>query len=107
MITLLLKITIVVPAMILVMFHNLSGYDSHFLIKDIAVNWEGSIDVLPLTKEKFMNSGLEELDSYLTEFLHMIMEFPELDDGYLNLLRRKGVFPYDYLDNINKFEQTI
>ncbi|CAH1107328.1 unnamed protein product [Psylliodes chrysocephalus] len=111
-----------------IVFHNLSGYDSHFIIKDIAVNWEGSVDVLPLTKEKyisftkhvpenlikfrfidsfrFMNLGLEELASYLTEFPHMKMEFPELDDEHINLLRKKGVFPYDYLDSVNKFKQT-
>ncbi|KAL6420773.1 hypothetical protein ACFW04_014017 [Cataglyphis niger] len=34
-----------------IVFHNLSGYDSHFIIKEIATAFEGSIDVLSITKE--------------------------------------------------------
>ncbi|XP_077278952.1 uncharacterized protein LOC143906629 [Temnothorax americanus] len=34
-----------------VIFHNLSGYDAHFIIKEIAAAFEGKIDVLPITKE--------------------------------------------------------
>ncbi|XP_032687210.1 uncharacterized protein LOC116851667, partial [Odontomachus brunneus] len=34
-----------------IVFHNLSGYDSHFIIKEIANAFEGSIDVLPITKK--------------------------------------------------------
>ncbi|XP_024868174.1 uncharacterized protein LOC112452288, partial [Temnothorax curvispinosus] len=34
-----------------VVFHNLSGYDAHFIIKEIAAAFEGKIDVLPITKE--------------------------------------------------------
>ncbi|XP_071632803.1 uncharacterized protein [Temnothorax longispinosus] len=30
------------------------GYDAHFIIKDIAAAFEGSIDVLPITKENFL-----------------------------------------------------
>ncbi|XP_077272260.1 uncharacterized protein LOC143902904 [Temnothorax americanus] len=75
-----------------VFFHNLSGYDAHFIIKDIANSFEGSIDLLPLTKEtyisftknvrkgvsrgnfvklrfvdsfKFLSTSLEKLASYL------------------------------------------
>ncbi|XP_071576403.1 uncharacterized protein, partial [Temnothorax nylanderi] len=38
-----------------VIFHNLSGYDAHFIIKEIAAAFEGSIDVLPITKEKYIS----------------------------------------------------
>ncbi|XP_071579828.1 uncharacterized protein [Temnothorax nylanderi] len=43
-----------------VIFHNLSGYDAHFIIKEIAAAFEGSIDVLPITKENCVASyGLD------------------------------------------------
>ncbi|KYQ49256.1 hypothetical protein ALC60_11679 [Trachymyrmex zeteki] len=38
-----------------VVFHNLSGYDAHFIIKEIATAYEGHVDVLPITKEKYIS----------------------------------------------------
>ena len=35
-----------------VVFHNLSDYDAHFIIKEIATAYDGHVDVLPITKEK-------------------------------------------------------
>jgi len=37
-----------------IVFHNLSGYDSYFIIKEIATTFEDKIDILlPITKEKY------------------------------------------------------
>ncbi|KAM0727228.1 hypothetical protein ACS0PU_006560 [Formica fusca] len=44
------KETYVIP----VFFHNLSGYDAHFIIKDVANAFPGSVDLLPLTKEMYI-----------------------------------------------------
>ncbi|XP_078051614.1 uncharacterized protein LOC144477749, partial [Augochlora pura] len=43
--------TYVIP----VVFHNLSGYDAYFIIKELANAFEGKIDVLPITKEKYIS----------------------------------------------------
>ena len=43
-------------------FHNLSGYDAHFIIKEIAVAYNGHVDVLPITKEKYI-SFTKHIDS--------------------------------------------
>ncbi|KYN30345.1 hypothetical protein ALC57_00191 [Trachymyrmex cornetzi] len=37
-----------------VVFHNLSGFDAHFIIKEIATAYDGQVDVLPITKEKYI-----------------------------------------------------
>jgi len=38
-----------------IVFHNLSGYDAHFIIKKITTAYDGYVDVLPITKEKYIS----------------------------------------------------
>ncbi|KYM96987.1 hypothetical protein ALC62_12365 [Cyphomyrmex costatus] len=38
-----------------VFFHNLSGYDAHFIIKDITNKYEGTVHLLPVTKENYIS----------------------------------------------------
>jgi len=38
-----------------IIFHNLSGYDARFIIKEIVTAYEGHVDVLPITKEKYIS----------------------------------------------------
>jgi len=37
-----------------VVFHNLSGYDAYFIIKEITIAFEGRVKLLPLMKEKYI-----------------------------------------------------
>ncbi|XP_026830436.1 uncharacterized protein LOC113563250 [Ooceraea biroi] len=120
-----------------IVFHNLSGYDSHFIIKEIATAFEGAIDVLPINKEKyisftkhvnesddkkwrnhvqfrfidsykFLSSSLDKLSSYLNKDKLRIVrsEFAHLSTNDFDLLTRKGVFPYEYVDCTEKLEDT-
>ncbi|XP_070160604.1 uncharacterized protein [Polyergus mexicanus] len=126
--------TYVIP----VFFHNLSGYDAHFIIKDVANAFPGSVEVLPITKEtyisftknvedawdegwfgrrlklrfvdsfKFLSANLEKLASYLdkSELRIARSEFSDLSDADFELLARKGVFPYEYVDDVDKLLET-
>jgi hypothetical protein len=108
-----------------VVFHNLKGYDSHMIIKKAYEinNQLGNkkIDVIPNSYEKFMSfsigdlkfidslqfmaSSLEKLVENLYDptdkfkhFHSMKKEFPE----HYEMLSRKGVYPYEWMDNIDK-----
>ena len=37
-----------------VVFHNLSGYDAHFIIRDICNYFDRKVDLLSLNKEKYI-----------------------------------------------------
>lgn len=115
-----------------VVFHNLGGYDAHFLIRDLAK--KNYIRLLPENKEKyisftvchkdsnlkfrfidslrFMGFSLEELVSNLSttqmvdDFENLRNEFPDLGEEKFKLLTRKGVFFYDYIDHIEKLDET-
>lgn len=118
------KKSFVVP----IFFHNLSGYDSHFIIKDLAK--EGNVKLLPINKEKyisftqydhetniqfrfvdsfkFMSFSLEDLVSFMEQdkFNNMRKEFINFNENQFKLLCKKGVFPYDYVDSLKKLEKT-
>ena len=111
-------------------FHNLSGYDAHLFIKELAVGFQGRVTILPQTKEKyisftkyvegtdislrfidscrFMPSSLDKLSSYL-EKLSTLEKVFQKDDGFtdeqIKLLKRKGVFPYDYVTSFDKLRE--
>jgi len=38
-----------------IVFHNLSGYDPHFIIKEIATAFEGKVKLFPIIKEKYIS----------------------------------------------------
>ena len=110
-----------------VVFHNLTGYDAHFIIENLAQDFEGKVDVLPLTKEKyisftktvkgtkvklrfidsfrFLASSLDKLASYLGDYPILNSEFSNVSEESRKLLTRKGVFPYEYMDSWGKFDE--
>ena len=123
-----------------VIFHNLSGYDSHLFLKNLGKG-EGNIKCIPKNEEKyssfskdiavdkyknkkgkivevknelrfidsfkFMASSLDSLVGNLTKSgLEKLKETKKLFGDKIELLSRKGIYPYDYMSGIEKFEET-
>ena len=105
-----------------VIFHNLKGYDSHFIIKKLGKNFNISviaqnfekyisftIDALKfLDSFQFMSSSLDKLSNNLTKdkFIYTDLEFKDQTPTELELLKKKGVYPYSYMDSFNRFDET-
>jgi hypothetical protein len=113
------------PTFLPVYMHNLSKYDAHFLIRELG-DIDADIRVIPNTTEnfisfsivpkdgleirfidtiRFMSSSLESLANNLShdKFNNVARHF---GNEHIELLRRKGVFCYDYMDDLNKLNQT-
>jgi len=105
-----------------VIFHNLKGYDSHFIMQKIGKIIEetkNKISVIANNFEKyisfrignnlqfidsfqFMSSSLDKLSSNLDKFIYNDRETNDPD----SLLKKKGVYPYSYMDSFSKFRET-
>ena len=115
-----------------VIFHNLRGYDSHFIMQEIGdviknnpyqnkrgETCEMSINAIPNNMEKYMAFMLGEHLTFINSFQFMsssldslVKNLPEdsfkytsevFQDEQLNLMKRKGIYPYDYMDSFEKF----
>lgn len=113
-----------------VILHNLKGYDSHLLMEAMGTYKHLRINCIPNNMEKyitfslgdlqfidslqFLNASLGKLVTNLAadgmdKFTHVEQyvhaKFPHLPvDTTLPLLIRKGVFPYEYVDSTDRFE---
>ena len=118
-----------------VIFHNLSGYDTHMFIKDLAET-KGEINCIAKIEEdyisfqktivvdtfkkgeqeikvkrnirfldsfRFMPSSLAELASNLTQHTNLSKYFKGKE---LELVKCKGVYPYDYMDSFERLDET-
>ena len=103
-----------------VIFHNLRGYDSHLIIKEIS-KFDVKVSVIPNGLEKymsftintnlifidsmeFMNSSLDSLVKNLSnsDFKYLSEEF---SSEFLKLVKEKGVYPYEYMVSFKKFSE--
>ncbi|CAB4009241.1 Gastrula zinc finger [Paramuricea clavata] len=102
-----------------VVFHNLRGYDSHLIMQEIG-KFKMNINVVPNNMEKyisfslgkslvfidsiqFMASSLEALVNNLSpEDFKIVGQRWQGED--FDLVRQKGIFPYEYLDSISKLD---
>ncbi|XP_033112614.1 uncharacterized protein LOC117113400 [Anneissia japonica] len=103
-----------------VVFHNLAGYDAH-LIMQVIGEMQGKIDCIPSNTEKYISFSLDNLrfiDSmkFLNASLTQLVSKLSIDEckltktfygaDDLELVTRKGVYPYEYMDSFDKFEEV-
>ena len=55
---------------------------------------------------KFMSSSLDSLVNNLAKRGHQFFVFESYNDCQCELLIRKGIYPYEYMDSWDKFEET-
>ena len=108
-----------------VIFHNLRGYDSHFIMQQIGSIGKSnnlSINCIPNNMEKYMAFMLGKHLVFLDSFQFMASSLEKLVDNLpgdvfkytsqvfpndkLELMKKKGVYPYDYMDCWQKFSDT-
>lgn len=124
-----------------IVMHNLSGYDSHLLIRKLGdtKQFPGELTIIPHNSEKylsiiktmrgvgnayqnnikfkfidslcFMSASLDHLISLIPSEKKHILKSECKKSGYdsnelFTLLNRKGVFPYEYIDNYGKLEES-
>jgi hypothetical protein len=105
---------------ITVIMHNLRGYDSHHIIKYAGkyINNRGVDDqfycgksseqfnYIRVGKYEFVDS-YQHLKASLDKLVEFQTELPLCDKLNIHpLLRRKGVYPYSWVDDYNKFNHT-
>ena len=119
-----------------VIFHNLRGYDSHFIMQEIGsivknyeyVNKNGkkcqmNINAIPNNMEKYMafmlGNNLTFLDSFQfmgSSLEKLVSNLPKESLKYtskifkgtkIDLMSKKGVYPYDFMDSFDKFDEKL
>ncbi|XP_057292540.1 uncharacterized protein LOC130621248 [Hydractinia symbiolongicarpus] len=95
-----------------IVFHNLSGYDAHLFIKELAKQYgDEKITVIAENKEKYISFSLDVVvGEYVKKGekknLRIQLRFIDSGDEQFKLLRRKGVYLYEYVDSFDKFNET-
>ena len=106
---------------LLILFHNLHGYDSHVIIQAICRR-HGRIDVILNNYERYQSFTIGRLKFFdLFQFLPSLLDsltkelnindfkyftrfFPDATKGTLMLC--KGAYPYEYVTSMKKFDKT-
>ena len=119
-----------------VIFHNLRGYDSHFIMQEIGAivkkytykdkkgeEKQMNINAIPNNMEKYMAFMLGNHLTFIDSFQFMsssldklVSNLPKESLKYtskrfkgkkLDLMAQKGVYPYDYMDSFDKFDEKL
>ena len=110
-----------------VFFHNFRGFDGHIIARAMGEFKNQKLSVIGQGMEKyltlsfgyhlqfkdsymFLSASLQQLGKNLLsggreKFAHLKKEFPGLPDDKLDLLLRKGVYPYEYMNSWDRFKE--
>ena len=104
-----------------VISHNLRGYDSHLIMQKIG-KFDVKVNVIPNRLEKYMaftiNNNLFFID--IMQFMNysldtLVRNLSKMDFNYssqefsgdlLELVKQKGVYPYEYMGSFKKFSEV-
>ena len=102
-----------------VVFHNLKGYDSHLIMQKLHTA-KGNISCIANNAEKYISFSVGQL-KFLDSFQFMASSLEKLVDAtdksdfrltqkefgdQTELILRKGVYPYEYFDSMERFNET-
>ena len=100
-------------------FHNLKGYDSQLIFKELS-KFNCNVDVILNELKKymsfslnkniifidsmhFMNSSLDKLVSNLNDFEYLSGVF---SGEQLELVKKKDVYPYEYMNSFKRIKEN-
>ena len=105
---------------IYVIFNYLRGYDSNLIMQEIG-KFSNNVIIIPNNMEKYMAFMIDRNLIFIVSFQFMNRSLSDLADDLpkdsfyhtkkefgtenLVLITRKGVYPYDYMDDFNKFKE--
>ncbi|XP_068749257.1 uncharacterized protein [Montipora capricornis] len=82
-----------------VIFHNLRGYDSHFIMQEI-----GEI----VKEHKYTNKKGKKCQMNINAIPNNMEKYMAFMLGKeLDLMSQKGVYPYDFMDSFDKFNEKL
>ena len=102
-----------------VIFHNMKNFDSHLLMQEMA-RVQGEIKCIPTNTEKYISFSLGNLRyidsvSFMQSSLDRLVkgsdEFPIMqkivsEENKRQLLLKKGIYPYEYMDSFERFDEA-
>ena len=103
-----------------VVMHNLKGYDGHLIVRALKGEF-GRVSIIPQNMEKYLSISVGQLkfiDSFQIKPKSLDTLSKTLEDdefkylveacttSHSDLVRRKGVYPYDHMSSFESFEET-
>ncbi|XP_068711268.1 uncharacterized protein [Montipora foliosa] len=105
-----------------IILHNLRGYDSHLIMQGAGKFKNKTINCIPNNMEKYISISISRLDLDSLQFMtasleklvsnlakegdakfHVLNRY--IEASKVPLLLRKGVYPFDYMDDMSKFQE--
>ena len=100
-----LKLTEKVP----LIFHNRKGYGSHLIMQEIS-KFDVKVNVISNSLEKYMAFTIKKIVYIdIMQFINssLVPLVKNMSDNLLELVKQKGVCPYECMDSFKKFFSSL